>query len=41
MTHILMRDLNPYSPSAGVEVRHAVTVVEVPPIRVLAVPGTI
>ena len=39
MTHVLMRDLNPYSPSAGVEVRHAVTVVEVPPIRVLAVRG--
>ena len=39
MTHILMRDLNPYSPSAGAELRTAVTVVEVPPIRVLAVRG--
>ncbi len=39
MTHVLMRDLNPYSPSAGAELRTAVTVVEVPPIRVLAVRG--
>jgi large subunit ribosomal protein L3 len=39
MTHVLMRDLNPTSPSAGAEVRKAVTVVEVPPILVLAVRG--
>ena len=39
MTHVLMRDLNPGSPSAGAEVRKAVTVVEVPPMRVLAVRG--
>ncbi|MDP6906161.1 MAG: 50S ribosomal protein L3 [Candidatus Thalassarchaeaceae archaeon] len=39
MTHILMRDLNPGSPSAGAEVRKAVTVVEVPPMLVLAVRG--
>ena len=39
MTHVLMRDLNPGSPSAGSEVRKAVTVVEVPPLRVLAVRG--
>ena len=39
MTHILMRDLNPHSPSAGAELRTAVTVVEVPPLCVLAVRG--
>jgi len=39
MTHVLMRDLNPGSPSAGAEVRKAVTVVEVPPMLVLAVRG--
>ena len=39
MTHVLMRDLNPGSPSAGSEVRKAVTVVEVPPMIVLAVRG--
>ena len=39
MTHVLMRDLNPGSPSAGAEVRKAVTVVEGPPMRVLAVRG--
>jgi len=39
MTHVMMRDLNPHSPSAGAEVRKAVTVVEVPPMRVLAVRG--
>ena len=39
MTHVLMRDLNPGSPSSGSEVRKAVTVVEVPPMRVLAVRG--
>ena len=39
MTHVLMRDLNPGSPSAGAEVRKAVTVVEVPPMHVLAVRG--
>ena len=31
MTHILMRDTNPKSTSAGQEVRKAVTVVEAPP----------
>ena len=39
MTHILMRDNNPFSPSRGQEVRKAVTVVEVPALRVLAVRG--
>ena len=39
MTHILMRDSNPHSTSAGQEVRKAVTVVETPPMRVLAVRG--
>ena len=39
MAHVMMRDLNPGSPSAGAEVRKAVTVVEVPPMRVLAVRG--
>lgn len=39
MTHVMMRDLHPGSPSAGQEVRKAVTVVEVPPMRVLAVRG--
>ena len=39
MTHILLRDSNPNSNSAGQEVRKAVTVVETPPMRVLAVRG--
>jgi large subunit ribosomal protein L3 len=39
MTHILMRDTNPKSTSAGQEVRKAVTVVETPPMNVLAVRG--
>ena len=39
MTHVLMRDTNPNSTSAGQEVRKAVTVVEVPPMKVLAVRG--
>ena len=39
MTHILMRDSNPKSTSAGQEVRKAVTVVETPPMNVLAVRG--
>ena len=39
MTHVLMRDTNPTSTSAGQEVRKAVTVVEVPPMKVLAVRG--
>ena len=39
MTHILLRDLNPTSPSAGAEVRKAVTVVEVPPMKMVAVRG--
>ena len=34
-----MRDTNPNSTSAGQEVRKAVTVVEVPPMKVLAVRG--
>ena len=37
MTHVLMRDTNPNSTSAGQEVRKAVTVVESPPMTVLAV----
>ncbi|MDP6317919.1 MAG: 50S ribosomal protein L3 [Candidatus Thalassarchaeaceae archaeon] len=39
MTHVLMVDTNPYSTSAGQEVRKAATVVEVPPMKVLAVRG--
>jgi len=39
MTHVLVRDNNPGSPSAGQEVRQAVTVVEVPPMRVLGIRG--
>ncbi len=39
MTHILLRDTNPKSTSAGQEVRKAVTVVEAPPLNVLAVRG--
>jgi large subunit ribosomal protein L3 len=39
MTHILSRDLNPHSPSAGQEVRIPVTVVECPKMRILGVRG--
>ena len=39
MTHVLIRDTNPHSTSAGQEVRKAVTVVEVPPMSVLAFRG--
>ncbi|MAZ62387.1 MAG: 50S ribosomal protein L3 [Euryarchaeota archaeon] len=39
MTHVLMRDTNPNSTSAGQEVRKAATVVEVPPMKVLAIRG--
>ena len=39
MTHVLIRDNNPHSTSAGQEVRKAVTVVEAPPMSVLAVRG--
>jgi len=39
MTHVLVRDNNPGSPSAGQEIRQAVTVVEVPPMRVLGIRG--
>ena len=39
MTHVLMRDTNPQSTSAGQEVRKAVTVVEAPPMKVLAIRG--
>ena len=39
MTHILMRDMNPKSRSAGQEIRVPVTIVEVPRIRLLAVRG--
>jgi len=39
MTHILMKDNNPNSTSAGQEIRKAVTVVETPPMHVLAVRG--
>ncbi|RAH06461.1 MAG: 50S ribosomal protein L3 [Methanobacteriota archaeon] len=39
MTHIMLRDNNPKSTSAGQEVRKAVTVVEAPPMDVLAVRG--
>ena len=39
MTHVLIRDNNPRSPSARQEVRKAVTVVETPPMSVLAIRG--
>jgi large subunit ribosomal protein L3 len=39
MTHILARDLNPRSPSAGQESRIPVTVVECPKMRILGVRG--
>ena len=39
MTHILARDLNPRSPSAGQETRVPVTVVECPKMRILGVRG--
>jgi hypothetical protein len=39
MTHILARDLNPRSTSAGQEVRVPVTVVECPKMRILGVRG--
>ena len=39
MTHLLIRDQNPKSTSSGQEVRKAVTVVETPPMNVLAVRG--
>ena len=39
MTHVLSRDLNPRSPSAGQEVRVPVTVVECLKMRILGVRG--
>ena len=39
MTHILARDLNPRSTSAGQEIRVPVTVVECPKMRILGVRG--
>lgn len=39
MTHIMARDMNPRSTSAGQEVRIPVTVVEVPKMRILGVRG--
>ena len=39
MTHVMARDLNPRSNSAGQEIRIPVTVVEVPKMRVLGVRG--
>jgi len=39
MTHVMARDLNPKSTSAGQEVRIPVTVVEVPKMRILGVRG--
>ena len=39
MTHVLARDLNPRSTSAGQEIRIPVTVVEVPKMRILGVRG--
>ena len=39
MTHVLLRDTNSNSTSAGQEVRKAVTVVESPPMKVLEVRG--
>ena len=37
MTHVLLRDTNPNSNSAGQEIRKPVTVIEIPPLRVLGV----
>ncbi len=39
MTHILMTDTNPNSPSRGLEVRRPVTIVEIPPMVILGVRG--
>ena len=39
MTHVMARDMNPRSNSAGQEIRIPVTVVEVPKMRVLGVRG--
>ncbi|MBL21113.1 MAG: 50S ribosomal protein L3 [Euryarchaeota archaeon] len=39
MTHVLVKNTNPTSTSAGQEVRKAVTVVETPPMRILGVRG--
>jgi len=39
MTHVMMRDMNPRSTSAGQEIRVPVTVVEVPEMIVLGVRG--
>ncbi len=39
MSHVLIRDDNPGSPSAGQEIRRAVTIVETPPMLVLGVRG--
>jgi large subunit ribosomal protein L3 len=39
MTHVMARDMNPHSTSAGQEVRVPVTVVEVPKMRILGVRG--
>jgi len=39
MSHVLIRDENPGSPSAGQEIRRAVTIVETPPLRVLGIRG--
>ena len=39
MSHVLIRDENKGSPSAGQEIRRAVTIVETPPMRVLGVRG--
>ncbi|MBS71828.1 MAG: 50S ribosomal protein L3 [Thermoplasmata archaeon] len=37
MSHVLIRDENPGSPSAGQEIRKAVTIVETPPMHVLGI----
>lgn len=39
MTHVMVRDVNPHSPSRGQEIRVPVTVVEFPTMRVLGVRG--
>jgi len=39
MSHVLIRDENKGSPSAGQEIRKAVTIVETPPMRVLGIRG--
>ena len=39
MTHVLLRDTNPNSNSAGQEIRKPATVIEIPPLKILGVRG--